>query len=144
MKSVLICLCFLVIHFPFPGPDNIQAGGRAGHPPQPQQERAYITGLVTERGTGFPAGGVIVRWKGTSHSVITMGDGTYRIPVIPGAGKLVFSKPGWKDRTVRICRKGKVDIRLMKMKTPFAPAQPDEDLPPDSLSPGPGLPSSGY
>jgi hypothetical protein len=97
-------------------------------------EPVIIAGTVTERGTGLPARGVIVRWKGTSHSVVTGWDGSYRIVALPGSRKLVFSKPGWKVRTIRIRFRRIVDISLVRKQMPSLPGQPEEDLPPDSLT----------
>jgi hypothetical protein len=97
------------------------------------QEQIFISGTVTERGTGFPARGVIVRWKGTSHSVVTGWEGSYRIEALPESRKLVFSKPGWKERSVRVRFRRRVDISLVRKKLPVLPGQPEEDLPPDSL-----------
>ena len=98
-----------------------------------QQEGRYISGRVTEKASGLPVGQVHVRWKGTSVSVLTLADGSYRIPARAGSRRLVFSKPGWVERSVRVRRRSVIHVKLRKNKSIRAPAQPDEDLPPDSL-----------
>lgn len=98
-----------------------------------RQEGRYISGRVTEKASGRPVGQVHVRWKGTSVSVLTLADGSYRIPFRAGFKRLVYSKPGWMDRSVRVRRRSDIHVKLRKNTSPRAPAQPDEDLPPDSL-----------
>ena len=98
------------------------------------EESTFIEGLVADKGSDLVLAGVIVRWKGTSHSVLTDAEGRYRISRHEGIKKLVFSKPGWNDKTFRVRKSGTRDIFLKKPGRGFLPAQPEEDLPPDSLS----------
>ena len=97
------------------------------------QESSFITGRVAERKTGLPVGKVIVRWAGSSDAVLSRADGSYRIASQAGMKKLVFSKPGWVEKTSRISKKGNTDIRFKKKKLRPLPPQPEEDLPPDTI-----------
>ncbi len=99
-----------------------------------QDSGSVLEGRILDRGSGIPLGEVIVRWEGTAHSVLSKADGTYRISIHPGSRKLVFSKPGWRVRAVRVYRGGKRDVRMRKIKRNHVPAHAPEDLPPDSLS----------
>lgn len=98
-------------------------------------DSSVIEGLVTEKGTGLPLDGVIVRCKGDSESVITMANGSFRINVQPGTSRLVFIKPGWIKKTVRVRRIRKKTITLRKDNRASAPGQPEEDLPSDTVQP---------
>ena len=100
---------------------------------QSYQESSLIGGLVVEKGTGLPVENVIVRWKGTSHAELTDADGSYRISGYAGSRKLVFSKPGWIDKKVRVRNRSNIDIRIKKIKWKPVPVQPDEDLPHDTI-----------
>ncbi len=89
-----------------------------------------ITGRVYDKKSAAALGDVIVRWQGTSHSSVTGADGRYVIALQSEYRKLVFSKPGWVDKTIRVRKSGQRDI-LLKRKTRIpAPLQPEEDLPP--------------
>ena len=94
-----------------------------------------VEGLVIQKGTGLPVGGVIVRCKEDSESVITLSDGKFRIRVKPGTTRLVFTRPGWISKTVRVRRVCKRAITLRKDNRASAPQQPEEDLPPDTIHP---------
>ncbi|MFC2099199.1 carboxypeptidase-like regulatory domain-containing protein [Bacteroidota bacterium] len=96
-------------------------------------DSTYIEGYVIEKGSNSPLGGIIVRWKGTSHSVLTNAEGRYRIGIHSGNKQLVFSKPGWKDKTIRVGKSRNRDICLKKLKIVPSVPQPEEDLPPDTL-----------
>ncbi len=100
---------------------------------QSVQEVSEITGRVTEKSTGVPVGDVIVRWPGTSHSTLTTADGRYVIVLQAGTRKLIFSKPGWVDKTIRVRGRRQLDLVLKRRKRIPAPLQPREDLPPDTL-----------
>lgn len=97
-------------------------------------DTAFVEGRVVDKVTGLEIAGVIVRWKGTSHSVLTDPEGRYRISRHSGSKKLVFDKPGWDARTFRVRRNGNMDIHLKRLEKEPLPAQPAEDLPPDSLA----------
>ena len=94
---------------------------------------AVIHGHVSEKGTGLPVNDVIVRWQGTSHSVITGVDGNFQITVHPGSRNLVFSRPGWVERKIRVRGRDQLDIKMKRKKRTSVPPQPEEDLPPDTL-----------
>ena len=99
-----------------------------------RQDTFFFEGRVVEKGTELALGDVIVRWKGTSHGVLTDAEGRYRIALHTGSNKLVFSKPGWDDKTTRVRRNRSKDILLKKLEREPSPVQPAEDLPPDSLA----------
>ena len=115
-----------------------QAGGDTNFYPTGTKslpgDGTFIEGRVFDKETDLAIAGVIVRWKGTSHSVLTDAEGRYRISPHTGINKLVFSKPGWNDKTFRARKKGSRDIHLKKLEKEPLPAQPAEDMPPDSLA----------
>ena len=100
---------------------------------QVMADSIFIEGYITAKGTNNPLGGIIVRWEGTSHSVLSDAEGRYRIGMHSGNKRLVFSKPGWKDKIVRIGKNRNRDINLKKLEIAASVPQPAEDLPPDSL-----------
>ena len=50
-----------------------------------------VTGVVTEKATGYPAIGVSVLVKGTTNGTITSMDGDYTLNDVPKNATLVYS-----------------------------------------------------
>ena len=63
--------------------------------PAHAQERATVTGTVTDAGSGSPVEGIIVRAAGPQQAAATTGaDGRYRLELAPGSYSLVASRVG--------------------------------------------------
>ena len=131
MKLIIMYINFLFLLAASPEWDCFQ--GKAQDVVGNFQQDPVITGRIEERGSGLPIQGVIVRWKGTAQSALSKADGSYRIDIQPGARKLVFSKPGWIEKTVRVSKGKILDIRMKRIRRDTVPAQPAEDLPADTL-----------
>ena len=106
---------------------------RAGEDDLSGKESAVISGRVKEKRTGLPVKDVIIRWQGTSHSTISDADGNYRISRRSGSQNLIFSRPGWAERKIRVCGRTELEIKMKRKKQTSVPPQPAEDLPADSL-----------
>jgi iron complex outermembrane receptor protein len=63
--------------------------------PAHAQERATVSGTVTDAGSGSPVEGIIVRAAGPQQAAATTGaDGRYRLELAPGSYSLVASRVG--------------------------------------------------
>ena len=58
------------------------------------QGNLTVTGVVTEKATGYPAIGVSVLVKGTTIGTVTSMDGDYSLSNVPANATLVFSYVG--------------------------------------------------
>lgn len=63
-----------------------------------------VSGVVTEKATGYPAIGVSILVKGTSNGTITSLDGDYTLTDVPQNATLVFSYVGMCKRPPSIER----------------------------------------
>lgn len=61
-----------------------------------------VTGVVTEKATGYPAIGVSVLVKGTTNGTITSMDGDYTLSNVPKNATLVFSYVGMTTQEVPV------------------------------------------
>lgn len=61
-----------------------------------------VTGMVTEKATGYPAIGVSVLVKGTTNGTITTIDGNYSLNDVPANATLVFSYVGMTTQEVSL------------------------------------------
>jgi hypothetical protein len=129
--KLIICINIILLAAAFSARDHNTIDMTAGE--LLEADTMLVEGLVIQKGTGLPVGGVIVRCKGDSKSVITLPDGKFRIRVKPGTSRLVFIRPGWISKTVRIRRIWKKAVTLRKDNRASAPQQPEEDLPPDTI-----------
>ena len=59
-----------------------------------------VTGVVTEKATGYPAIGVSVLVKGTTNGTITSIDGDYTLTNVPKNATLVFSYVGMTTQEI--------------------------------------------
>jgi TonB-linked SusC/RagA family outer membrane protein len=94
---------------------NIFAITAAGIEQNNQQQR--ITGTVTDGNTGDPLGGVVVQVKGTMTGEITLGDGTYSIPVTADAQTLLFTFIGYQPQEVPISGRSVIDVVMVEEVT---------------------------
>ncbi|MCK7536448.1 MAG: carboxypeptidase-like regulatory domain-containing protein [Marinilabiliales bacterium] len=76
-----------------------------------------MTGKVTDAKTGEPLGGVVVQVKGTMTGEITLGDGTYSIPVTADAQALQFSFIGYQPQEVTISGMSVIDVVMVEEVT---------------------------
>lgn len=94
MKAkLLLCLCLLL-----------------GALPLFAQTRT-VTGLVTEKATGYPAIGVSVLVKGTSNGTITSLDGDYTLFDVPANATLIFSYVGMLTQEIPL--KGQTTLNVL-------------------------------
>ena len=61
-----------------------------------------VTGVVTEKATGYPAIGVSVLVKGTTNGTTTSMDGDYTLSNVPKNATLVFSYVGMTTQEVPV------------------------------------------
>jgi outer membrane protein OmpA-like peptidoglycan-associated protein len=83
-----------------PPPPVIQKVKEAAPPPPPAPPaRAYVTGVVTERGTQTPVAGAILRYDGRNITgMVAADDGTFRSADLePGTYTLNVSAQGYRD-----------------------------------------------
>ncbi|WP_455622444.1 SusC/RagA family TonB-linked outer membrane protein [Parabacteroides sp.] len=71
-----------------------------------------VTGVVTEKATGFPAIGVSVLVKGTTNGTITSMDGDYTLNDVPKNATLVFSYVGMVTQEVPVNGQTVVNVLL--------------------------------
>lgn len=71
-----------------------------------------VTGVVTEKGTGYPAIGVSVLVKGTTNGTITSMDGDYTLTNVPRNATLVFSYVGMLTQEVPVNGQAKINVLL--------------------------------
>lgn len=71
-----------------------------------------LTGIVTEKATGYPAIGVSVLVKGTTNGTITSIDGDYTLTDVPKNATLVFSYVGMLTQEVAVNGQTKVNVLL--------------------------------
>ncbi len=83
----------------------------------PDSEQQRITGKVTDGKTGEPLGGVVVQVKGTLTGEITLGDGTYSIPVTADAQALLFSFIGYQPQEIAISGRSVIDVVMSEEVT---------------------------
>lgn len=65
-------------------------------------QNLIVTGVVTEKATGYPAIGVSVLVKGTTNGTITSMDGDYTLSNVPKNATLVFSYVGMTTQEVPV------------------------------------------
>lgn len=76
------------------------------------QGNLTVTGLVTEKATGFPAIGVSVLIKGTTNGTVTSMDGNYSLTNVPANATLVFSYIGMITQEVPVNNQTVINILL--------------------------------
>lgn len=94
MKAkLLLCLCLLFAAIPMFGQTHT------------------VSGVVTEKATGYPAIGVSVLVKGTSNGTITSLDGDYTLTDVPRNATLVFSYVGMLTQEIPL--KGETTLNVL-------------------------------
>lgn len=78
-----------------------------------------VTGVVTEKATGYPAIGVSVLVKGTTNGTITSMDGDYTLSNVPKNATLVFSYVGMTTQEVPVYNPQIEMFARFKMKSSF-------------------------
>lgn len=76
------------------------------------QSNLTVTGVVTEKATGYPAIGVSVLVKGTTNGTITSIDGDYSLTDVPKNATLVFSYVGMLAQEVAVGGQTKVNVLM--------------------------------
>lgn len=76
------------------------------------QSNLTVTGVVTEKATGYPAIGVSVLVKGTTNGTITSIDGDYSLTDVPKNATLVFSYVGMLTQEVAVGGQTKVNVSM--------------------------------
>lgn len=76
------------------------------------QGNVTVTGVVTEKATGFPAIGVSVLVKGTMNGTVTSLDGDYSLTNVPSNGTLVYSYVGMLTQEVAVNGQTSINILL--------------------------------
>jgi outer membrane receptor protein involved in Fe transport len=76
------------------------AGGAILVVPAAHEKEAVLRGRVVSAATGGPVAGATVRVAGVTAGVTTRPDGSFRIPVRPGAPALTVSAPAFLARTI--------------------------------------------
>ena len=71
-----------------------------------------VTGVVTEKATGYPAIGVSVLVKGTTNGTITSIDGDYTLTNVPKNATLVFSYVGMTTQEIPLNGQTVVNVLL--------------------------------
>ena len=71
-----------------------------------------VTGVVTEKATGYPAIGVSVLVKGTTNGTITSMDGDYTLSNVPKNATLVFSYVGMTTQEIAVKGQKTIDVIL--------------------------------
>lgn len=71
-----------------------------------------VTGVVTEKATGYPAIGVSVLVKGTTNGTITSIDGDYTLTDVPKNATLVFSYVGMTTQEVPVNGQSTVNVLM--------------------------------
>ncbi|MDH6357901.1 TonB-dependent receptor [Parabacteroides sp. PF5-9] len=96
MKAkLMLCLCLLMATASLFGQGNLT-----------------VTGVVTEKATGYPAIGVSVLVKGTTNGTITSVDGDYSLTNVPANATLVFSYIGMLTQEVPVNGQTVVNLLL--------------------------------
>lgn len=76
------------------------------------QSNLTVTGVVTEKATGYPAIGVSVLVKGTTNGTITSIDGDYSLSNVSKNATLVFSYVGMLTKEVAVNGQTKVNVSM--------------------------------
>lgn len=76
------------------------------------QGNSTVSGVVTEKATGFPAIGVSVLIKGTTNGTITSLDGDYSLTNVPENGTLVFSYVGMLTQEIPVNGRNSINVLL--------------------------------
>lgn len=71
-----------------------------------------VTGVVTEKATGYPAIGVSVLVKGTTNGTITSMDGDYTLNDVPKNATLVYSYVGMSTKEVPVNGQSVVNVLM--------------------------------
>lgn len=96
MKAkLLFCLCLLLTATSLFGQSNLT-----------------ISGIVTEKSTGYPAIGVSVFVKGTTTGTVTSADGEYTLSNVPANSTLVFSYIGMLTKEVLVNNQTVINVLL--------------------------------
>ena len=77
-------------------------------------ENLTVTGVVTEKATGYPAIGVSVLVKGTTNGTITSMDGDYTLSNVPKNATLVFSYVGMTTQEVPV--NGQTVVNVLRVR----------------------------
>ncbi|PWT99901.1 MAG: hypothetical protein C5B52_09880 [Bacteroidetes bacterium] len=77
-----------------------------------QTSQRTISGVVTSFGESIPLEGVSVLVKGTKNASGTQADGVYYISISPNDSVLVFSRPGYEIKEVKIGDSNQYDVAL--------------------------------
>lgn len=96
MKAkLLFCLCLLLAATSLFGQSNLT-----------------ISGIVTEKSTGYPAIGVSVFVKGTTTGTVTSADGAYTLTNVPANSTLVFSYIGMLTQEIAVNNQTIINVLL--------------------------------
>ena len=95
MNKLMLCLCLFLATMPLFA-----------------QNQLTVSGVVTERATGYSAIGVSVLVKGTTNGTITSIDGDYSLSNVPSNATLVFSYIGMVTQEVSVSGQTVINILL--------------------------------